>query len=156
MLRAISWYQYFTFIVLAAVAWYLIVLIRYAARRGWERAEKKVVAKNREALFSTQDGGAPAAPLGAEDEGADIDYAENTEWALLTQTVTQEIKSIISAASSEGISNEDLQARLQVLLSNYPHLRHTAYGIAVNDVIGRAAKAAGFNLDKATIVKCWD
>jgi hypothetical protein len=150
MLRSISWDQYFAFLASAVFAWYLILLIRYAAKRGMQKAQEAVMGSRSD--MPGMDGQSESTPANAEQ----IDYAENPEWGLLTQTVTQDIKTMMAEGAKDGIANEEMRARLQVILSNYPHLRHTAYGIAINDMIRRQAAAYGFSLDRAAIPSCWD
>ncbi|MBN8856661.1 MAG: hypothetical protein BGO55_06160 [Sphingobacteriales bacterium 50-39] len=155
MLKVISWNQYFLFAGVAAAAWYAYVFLRYAVKPAREKASS-FTTKDRSALF-----GAPIeAPANESHSDQDLEISDkqaaSQDLGLVTQTVIQEIKSAIAEGADEGVSDDELVARVRVVLSNYPELRSTAYGSMVKECIIREGQAVGFDWTADEVEDFWN
>lgn len=157
MLKAISWNQFLSFIGTGVFCWYAYVLLRYFLKTSPEKGNSFSPA-DRDPLF------ADAQPHSENNESLSSSGNQSGESAegkgpqlnLVTQTITQEAQAVILEAAEQGVSEAELAARLQVILSNYPNLRYTAYGIAINDFIIKESRAVGFDVNKEAVVGFWE
>jgi len=157
MLEAISWNQYFVCMGIAAAGWYGYAFLRYAGKSASSKAST-FSSPDRTALFATvEEHTTDNDQISSESKDSESDLpGERPDLTLLTQTVTEAISTTISEGADEGVSDAELAAQLQVILSNYSLLQHTAHGIAVNDFILREGKAAGFHFTKEEVKAFWD
>lgn len=153
MLKIISWNQYFLFAGVAAAAWYAYVFLRFSNKTAGPKASS-FSTKDRTAVFGSQQT-SPAIEAPSHQD-LELEAEAPEDWGLVTQTVIQEVKSVIAQAGGERVSDEELVAEVRVVLSNHPELKRTAYGSMVAECIVREGQAVGFDWTEEEVDSFWD
>ena len=153
MLKAISWSQYGLFLGLACIAWYLGILVMSLTKRKVTKTPV-IKAVDRSALIATV-----SQP---EEEGASNKETPTTaapakinHWQTLAETVIEEVRDTLSEGTEEGIGDEEMKARLNVVLANYPELQVSAFGLTVDEFVLREGRMVGYEWSEEEVAAFW-